>query len=435
MVFSCASCSNNIKTQAHSHPATTTSTTVPGVTPTEIIIGTHQPISGSDAPGLDQIAPASAAFYDFINSTGGVHGRSIALKIEDDASDPDQASNVIRQLVLSDNVFAIVNGLGTATHSAVEAFLNAEGVPDLFAGSGCTCWNDLRKQFPLTFGWQPDTEIEGKLLGQYISQYVKTNPSINRVGYIYENDQLGHDGIMGLNQEVPASSVVTQQEYSAAAGTMPEANQIISNLEASKVQVAVVVAGAQITALTMEAAAQASYDPIWIVTSSGSDPSTLTPLLDTFGAGAGITFGPTASARTIENGMVSDSYLPLPSQSANPWIQLFKKIHDQYIPNLDFNSQVIYGMAVAYTFYALLQAAGPNPTRQGVIRALQTADINGPGLTPFGYSSSSNQGMQGGQIVTDVNGILQPLGPIYLTGDSGSISEYTQSQPPPPPTF
>ena len=51
---------------------------------------------------------------------------------------------MVRELVLSDQVFAIVNGFGTPTHAGVVEFLNSNGVPDLFPASGATAWNNPR---------------------------------------------------------------------------------------------------------------------------------------------------------------------------------------------------------------------------------------------------------------------------------------------------
>ncbi len=414
-------------------PVPATTTTVPGISPHSIVVGTHQPITGSGAPGGDEVSPATAAFFSYVNARGGVFGRTIVDKVADDASGPSQASDAIRHLVLDEGVFAILNGLGTATHAAVEAFLNAEKVPDLFAGSGCTCWNN--PSFPWTTGWQPDYTIEGKVLGTFVTQYLKAHSAVTRVAYVYENDTLGNQGVSGLDQEIDPSTVATRQSYQSATGSIADATPVVSSLESSGAQVVVVFADAQLTAITLEAAADASYHPLFVVDSAGSDPNTLTALLSTYGAGGRSAYGPGASPQTIETGIVSDAYLPVPADTSNPWIGLFKRIHDEYIPNLDFDTNVIYGMAVGYTFYALLEAAGPDPTRSGVMATLGTANLDGPGLTPFAFSPSSHQGMTGAQIVTDSAGVLEPSGPVYVTGDRGGVSAYTGTSPGPPPSL
>ena len=113
----------------------------PGITATTITIGSHQPLTGPAAPGYSEIAPASAAYFAYVNANGGVYGRKIVYKYLDDGYNPTTTSQVVRQLVLQDNVYAIFNGLGTPTHLAVLSFLNSQKVPDVFVASGCDCWN------------------------------------------------------------------------------------------------------------------------------------------------------------------------------------------------------------------------------------------------------------------------------------------------------
>ena len=114
----------------------------PGITPTQITIGSHQPLTGPAAPGYCEIAPASAAYFDYVNAHGGVYGRKIVYKYLDDGYNPTTTASVVRQLVLQDNVYAMFDGLGTPTHLAAVSFLNAQKVPDVFVASGCNCWND-----------------------------------------------------------------------------------------------------------------------------------------------------------------------------------------------------------------------------------------------------------------------------------------------------
>ena len=95
-------------------------------------------------PGYSEIAPASQAFFDYVNAHGGVFGRKIHLVIKDDAYNPANTVNVVHQLVLQNNVFGIFEGLGTPTHTKVVGFLNASKVPDMFVASGCPCWDNGR---------------------------------------------------------------------------------------------------------------------------------------------------------------------------------------------------------------------------------------------------------------------------------------------------
>ena len=181
---------------------------VPGVTATTVLIGSHQPLTGVAAPGYSEIAPAANAYFKWVNAHGGINGRSIVYKYLDDGYDPSKTVSVVHQLVEQKKVFAIFSGLGTPTHEQVVPFLNAQKVPDLFVASGCRCWNKPATQ-PETFGWQPDYTREGKILGQYIEQHFKGQ----KIAIFAQNDDFGTDGTNGVKAEVPASDIATVQTY------------------------------------------------------------------------------------------------------------------------------------------------------------------------------------------------------------------------------
>src|SRR6266849_9167879 len=79
----------------------------PGITSTQILIGSHQPLTGPAAPGYSEIAPAANAYFQYVNAHGGVYGRKIVYKYLDDAYNPSQTVSVVHHLVLQNQVFAI----------------------------------------------------------------------------------------------------------------------------------------------------------------------------------------------------------------------------------------------------------------------------------------------------------------------------------------
>ena len=396
--------------------STTNTASAPGITASEIKIGSTQPLTGPAAPGYSEIAPAANAYFQYVNAHGGVFGRKITYDYLDDGYNPTTTSSVTRKLVLEDKVFAIFNALGTPTHLAVVDYLNTEKVPDLFVASGCNCWNDASNH-PYTFGWQTDYTIEGKILGQYIKQ----NLAGKKVGYFYQNDEFGLDGVKGLDQQL--SSVASRQNY---VPTNTNVAPQISALQASGAQVVVSFSIPAFTALALLTAAKYGYHPIWIVSNVGSDVPTLTGLLKKFSQGA--------VGSQLLTGMVTDAYLPLVTDTSNPWITLFKGIHDQYISSLPWDGNVLYGMGAAYTFVQAIKAAGRNPTRSGLIHTLETTKLSGgPGLPPYGYSSGNHLGYLGVQVATiGADGNATTVGPVYTSSDSGPINQYSGTPATPP---
>jgi ABC-type branched-subunit amino acid transport system substrate-binding protein len=383
----------------------------PGVTATTVTIGSHQPLTGPAAPGYSEIAPAAEAMFKYINESGGIHGRTIQYKYKDDGYNPANTVDVVKQLVLQDKVFAIFNGLGTPTHSKVTDYLNTSRVPDLFVASGARLWDDPKKH-PYTFGWQTDYVVEGKILGKYI----KDNFPGKKVGYLYQNDDFGKDGIAGLDSQLDASTVVDKQPYETSQLAQPTG--IAAQLSTLKAKGAEVVATFTIpaaTAVAMLTNLKIGYKPQLVVTNVGSDPTTLIGLLGKFSKGA-------VGAQLL-NGIVTDNYLPLSSDTSDPWITLFKKIHDKYIPSLPFDGNVEYGMAVAYTFAQALDAAGENPTRKSLIEAVEKGGFKGPGVTPFRFSADSHAGYTGVRIaILDGKGGGAFKGDAFVTTNEASAA-------------
>ncbi len=170
---------------------------------------------------------------------------------------------------------------------------------------------------------------------------------------------------------------MAKQPYQSGVTTL--APQVTA-IKAAKAQVMVdftvpiYTAIAQLTSFTL------GYKPQLVVSNVGIDPTTVGGLLKVVSKGK-------ASGTGLIEGAITDGYLPSSSDLSNPWIALFKKIHDQYDAKAPFDGNVEYGMANAYTLVQALQAAGKNLTRQGLVKAIEQhgASWTGPGLVPFRY--------------------------------------------------
>ena len=111
------------------------SSSAPGVTKDSIKLGGSYPFSGP-ASAYGTIGRAAKAYYDYINSKGGVNGRKIEFVTLDDGYDPARAVSNARRLVTQDKVFALFNTLGTANNLAIWDYTNQQKVPQLYVATG-----------------------------------------------------------------------------------------------------------------------------------------------------------------------------------------------------------------------------------------------------------------------------------------------------------
>ncbi|WTY54140.1 ABC transporter substrate-binding protein [Micromonospora sp. NBC_01412] len=384
---------------------------VPGVTDTEIVVGTHMPLTGPASAGYSKIAPATKAYFDYVNANGGVHGRKITYKVMDDGYNPANTQQVVRQLVLQDKIFAILNGLGTPTHAGVVDFLKSNRVPDLFVASGSRSW-DQPDRYPGTFGFNPDYTVEGKIL----AQHVKTELPGRKVCFLGQDDDFGRDSLVGVEKVLGAGGVAARQTYVTS---NPNVAPQIGAFKAAGCQVVILATVPGFTALAVGTAARLRFKPQWLVSNVGADHPTLARQL---GAGA-----------PLLEGMVGANYLPMQNDTADPWIQLFTKVNMAHNGDAPFDGNTVYGMAVGYLFVQVLLAAGRDLTRESVTEAVRKGGYRGPGLAPLRFSATDHSGY-GGQRLTRVTGGAQSyFGPAYETDEGdGPVREYAAVPATPP---
>ena len=392
-----------------------------GVTETTVTIGTHMPLTGVAAPGYSEIPVGAQAYFDYVNAAGGVNGRKIEYKVLDDTYNPATTSQVVNQLVLQDNVFAVVGGLGTPTHSAVLDFLNSQGVPDLFVSSGSLLWNQPKKN-PETFGWQPDYEVEAKIA----AQYVKQNFPNAKVGLFLQDDDLGTAAEKGARTYIDGQIVSVARYVSGNTDVGPQ----IAQLQGAGADLVMGFNVPSYTALSQLTALKLNYKPQWFYSNIGSDPKLVGSLLNRFSKGAVKDASPLA-------GILSTEYIPVVSETDDPWIQLWSKVWKAGGKGGDLTNFQAYGMSEAYTFVQALQAAGKNPTRASIVKAVQTQgkDFQGPNYVPYRYSADSHAGIGGLRVVKlAADGSGEPVTPVLQTSnDDSPISEY-KGEPSTPPT-
>jgi ABC-type branched-subunit amino acid transport system substrate-binding protein len=383
---------------------------VPGVTATTITIGSHQPLSGIQSSGYAQIAPAAKAYFAYVNARGGVNGRKIDYRFQDDQSLPIRAKSVVKSYLDANNVFAVFNGLVSTDHAAVSSDLANAGVPDLFVGGGCGCWN-APTTLPLTFGFEPDVVAEGKILA---AQMMARFPGAS-IGVLYQNDAYGLGGLQGIRTVVPPALLVDTESYSTTNGSLA------TQVGALRAKQAAVVISFSIPVFTSElllTAADLGYQPTFAVSRGGSEPTAV----------AGEAAKQTANnvePKTVSvlDGVTTDSFLPAPDDIANPWIALFRSIHaaDDTISDQPFTGDTVYGMAAAQAFVEAIRAAGPALTRTSLVATLEatTLSATGPALTPVTLSTTNHGGFAGMRIGTIESGSLVLAGPV-LTTDLGA---------------
>lgn len=318
-----------------------------GVTDDSILLGTHQPMSGP-AASYSVIPRGSEVYFKYINDQGGVNGRKIIYKIEDDGYQPPRTVEVVKKLVEQDKVFAIFNGLGTPTHSQVFEWLNENKIPDMYIASGATKWTEPVRRY--VFAFQPDYRVEGTLLARYAIQ----NLPGKKAGIFYQNDDFGKDGARWFEETLKKANypIVARESYEVTATDF--SSQIIKLRDAGA-EVVLLFCVPRPCALFLKQAEQLGYKAAFLMSAVSNDPEMFN------------TAGPSAM-----EGVITLGWLPLFDDTSNPRIRQHHELLQKYAPGLQPQNFTVYGQAAAEIMVETLRRAGRDLTREKLIEAAES---------------------------------------------------------------
>ncbi len=320
-----------------------------GASDTEIKIGNIMPYSGP-ASAYGVIGKTEQAYFDKINAEGGINGRKIKFISYDDGYSPPKAVEQARKLVESDEVLVVFNPLGTPSNSAIQKYLNAKKVPQLFVATGATKWNDP-KDFPWTMGWQPSYQSEAHIYAKYL---LKEKPDA-KIGVLYQNDDFGKDYLRGLKDGLgaKASMITAEESYETSE---PSIDGHIVKLKSAGIDVFISITTPKFAAQAIKKLAEIDWHPMQIVSNVSAS------------------VGGVIKPAGFENsqGILSAAYAKDgadPQWDNDPGMKKFLDFLAKYYPEGNrLDGSVVYGYGVAQTLVKVLQMCGDDLTRANVMK-------------------------------------------------------------------
>jgi ABC-type branched-subunit amino acid transport system substrate-binding protein len=366
----------------------TAAANVPGVTATEVVIGTHIALSGPQA-FASQYGAGMKAYYDYVNSQGGVNGRKIVFEQKDDTYAPTTARIVTQELVEQRKVFAIVGGIGTPGHLAVVDYLNEQKVPDLFVLSNAAVFNNPSK-YPYTFSVVPGGFAEAKAAAQYSN----SNFASAKAGVLYQNDDFGKEYLRGFKETFKGTIVgersyeSTEQDTSSQTASLLSADADLLVLACLPVQCASAVRAAR---------------------GAGSNAQLILAAPNAGGTIFQLVGGP----QNLEGALVASFGKP-DSQTDDPAVQ--KHIEIMKPSGVAPSMNTIYGQIIAELFVDTLKRAGQNPTRASLLEAAESINNfkSDLALSTGSTSKTDHYVWSGLQFLQVKSGKWTPVGSVVL---------------------
>jgi branched-chain amino acid transport system substrate-binding protein len=338
----------------------------PGVTPTTILLGQSAAMSGPSSHLGTEMRDGAQAYFDYVNSKGGVNGRKIILKSLDDGYEPDRAAANTKQLIQGDGVFALFGYVGTPTSNASLPMVVKENIPFFAPMTGA---QSLRAPFQsnifnIRAGYVPEVEkIVENLEGM----------GVKKIAVFYQDDAYGKAGLEAVER------ALKKRDLSVMGTVTIERNNTNVTAAVAKIRAmnppAVIIvttyaaSAAFIQAMRKDAVALPYF---WNISFVGSQS-----LATALGKGA--------------PGVMISQVMPSPWNDKLPLIKEYKKLylskpgHTQGFGSLE-------GFIAAKVFVEGLEGAGANPTRASFARSLETMGPIDTGGFTVKFSPTNHNG-------------------------------------------
>jgi len=325
------------------------------------------PLTG-EAAAFGSVGPGAKAYFDYVNAKGGVNGRKIDYRYYDDAYNPAQTVQLTRRLVEQDGVFAVFNSIGTANNLAIRDYLNAQKVPQLWAGDGSQSIGRSFARYPWTMGFLMSYRGEGDVYGKTI---LRSRPKA-KIGVLYENTELGLDMLTGLTRAIAGKGprIVAKQAYEF---TGADVSGQIGLLKASGADTLMLFATPKFFLQAIVTTHRLGWKPQVYIASVSIEPTIM-----------GIA---RFNAPELTKGALSIAFVKNPNDpiwAKDKAVALYRSIMRKYNPSgKPTDVYNWYGMTVAWTMVETLRKAGKSPTRASVLKAAQSLDtLANPFLLP-----------------------------------------------------
>ena len=336
-----------------------------GVSENKIMLGQAAVFSGPAAQLGIQMRNGIKAYFDYVNERGGIHGRKLELVTEDDRYEAAVAPVASRKLIEEHKVFALLGYVGTPTGAAHLPVVTQAKVPLVGMFTGAEILRDPfnRYVFHVRASYYDETE-------KIVEQVVSTGG--RKIAVFYQADNYGEAGRKGTEIALTKRGMKIHSSGTVERNTI-KVEDAVKTISASEPDAVVMVSAYTSCAEFIRQMKKAgSGTTFYNVSFVGSKA-----LADALGAEG--------------SGVAISQVVPFPWGASVPVVKEYQQ-HAKKAGFTDYNFSAMEGFLTAKVMVEALKRAGKNPTREGLVEALermQDVDLGGFYLS---YSPKSHAG-------------------------------------------
>jgi ABC-type branched-subunit amino acid transport system substrate-binding protein len=343
------------------------------------VIGVSNVQSGPSRFLGQDLLRGSRAYFDSVNATGGVHGRRITLVVRDDRYEPDAAVRNTLELIERDKVLFLFGYVGTPPLLRVLPLLRyyeKERIVNVAPFTGA----DPQRRPPydkFVFNLRASYREETRALVRHLHAH-----GHRRIGFLGQADAQGKSGEIGVREALAdvGLTLVESVTYRRNESAATDMTKQVALLRQSRADAVIVVGTYGPCAAFVRAARLAGWTvPIANVSFVGAE-SMLEALRE----------ASTDLGLDLTEGLVNSQVVPSPDDQRYPLVADY----GAHTPPTDRGFVGLEGWLNAVVAVEALRRAGPDPSRETFIRAMESLTGWDPGLgTPLHLSPTVHQGL------------------------------------------
>jgi ABC-type branched-subunit amino acid transport system substrate-binding protein len=325
---------------------------MPGVSETEILLGSSSALGGHAGFLGTQYTHGAMAWFNEVNAAGGVHGRTIRLIAYDDEYDPPRTVANAEKLIFDDEVFALFNFVGTPTSVKIIETVHENAVPAFGFLTGA---ETLRTPFrPYMFHVRASYYSEAE---SAVSYFVD-NLGHSKVAVLYQDDAFGKAVLTGVQLALDRRNMEIIAADTYLRGTM-EVQRAMETIWGSGAESVIMVGTYSPLARFIKLCHDNDYMPYFhTVSFVGSK------------AFAGEIMGQGIESSQYERIIVTQ-VVPSPFSDEFEAVKIYAEAAKKHFPEDEPNYVALEGFVNAQVLVNALQRTGPGLTRAALIDAIE----------------------------------------------------------------
>lgn len=348
--------------------ATPRSEAAGGVTSDSITFVQTADTSGSRAALARELNAGTLAYFASVNEQGGVYGRRVLLRVEDDGYSVERTQRIVAERIRADDAFGFVSLIGTANALAALPLIDAARLPLVAPLSGAAALRQgtARHVFHIRASYAREVE---KMV-----EHLKTL-GITRVAVFYDDDAFGRDVMQAAEAALKQHGMRPVAQGRTERGSSDVA-QAVRQIAAAQPQV--VICGSFGASLV---------EFVTRMKRSGERPTFYA--LSFFTAGASI-----RQLGDDARGIVVTQVMPNPADIGMPLVREFHALMKKHSPGVAPTPISLEGFVTAKVIVEGLRRAGPGLTRAKFIDALESLRDVDLGALRLSYSPTQHAGLR-----------------------------------------